>query len=397
MKRLLCLIMTLMLLPVLPAFAEDNTAGALEWAELLEWAEGYKTLAMSQQPLNDPTAAEYQSEDGYAFIYEFGTLYMDRPEMTEESVLKNLVITSPEVEGPRGTKVDMFTSEVLSAYYNENENLAGDHDFAALYVSNTMPGGAMWAWVQRDGQRIMAIQYAVHDQLAAGADGYTDAGLVYTIQENIVAAIRAYGLDVVMDEADVLDNLSAVQDVMDKTAYVQVPVSYVGTDLPPFQESDLSFAGINFLTLTPEAAEAAFGAVREDNWMEDDTGEHIRTMEFAQCELTFIYDKAKANPVLFSMAILVDGIEGPRAVRIGDTFPSVLNRFRYGEGQYDDATMTELLYGKKGVAPYGEVEYGADASATLRYTLRAASGQAVVLHMNFSYMSLSEIMLYFTH
>lgn len=397
MKRLLCLIMTLMLLPIVPALAEDNAAGALELDELLTWANGYKTRALAEAPLNDPTAPEANTEDGYAFIYEFATLYMDRPEMTEDSVLKNLVIVSAEEEAPRGTRVDMFTSDVLASYYNENETLAGDRGFAALYVSNTMPMGAMWGWVQRDGQRIMAIQYAVHDQLASGGDGYTDAGLLYTIQENMVAAIRAYGLDVVIDEADVLDNLSAVEDVMAQTGYVQVPVSYIGTDLSPFQESDLAFAGIDFLTLTPEAAAAAFGAAREDQWMEDDTGEYIRSMEFAQCELTFIYDKNKENPALYSMSILADGIEGPRCVRIGDSFPSVLNRFRYNEGQYDDATMTEVLYGTVGTAPWGSAEYSEDGSATLRYTLRAASGQAVVLHLNFSYMSLNEIMLYFTH
>lgn len=397
MKRLLCLIMTLMLLPVVPALAEDSAAGALEWEELLTWANSYKARALKEQPLNDPTAPEAYSEDGYAFIYEFATLYMDRPEMTEDSVLKNLVIVSAEEEAPRGTKVDMFTSDVLAAYYNENENLAGDRGFAALYLSNTMPMGAMWGWVQRDGQRIMAIQYAVHDQLASGGDGYTDAGLLYTIQENMVAAIRAYGLDVVIDEADVLDNLSAVEDVMGQTAYTQVPVSYIGTDLTPFQESDLAFAGIDFLTLTPESAQAAFGAPREDQWMEDDTGEYIRAMEFAQCELTFVYDKNKENPALYAMSILADGIEGPRCVRIGDSFPSVLNRFRYNEGQYDDATMTEVLYGTAGSDTCGTAEYSEDGSATLRYTLRAASGQAVVLHMNFSYMSLNEIMLYFTH
>lgn len=393
MKRLFCLILAMMLLPILPAFAEENTAGGLELQELLDWAEGYKTRALNAQPLNDPTAPEALSEDGYEFVYEFATLYMDRPEMTEDSVLKNLVITAWGEAGPRNTSVDMYSSEVLAAYYNENENLAGDRDFAALYVSNLMPAGAAWAWVQRDGQRIMAIQYAVHDQLATGGEGYTDAGVVYTFQSDLVAAIRAYGLDAVIDEADVLDNLSNVQAVMDETGYVQFPMSYTGTDLTAFGESDVSFSGVDFLTLTPDAAAAALGECREDLWMEDDTGEHLRMMEFPGCEITFVYDAKKQNPRVESLAIMQDGLEGPRAVRYGDSFASVLNRFRHGEGEYVD--LHEVLYGDPATDTYGLAEYGTDASATLRYAFQAASGQKVVLHMNFEFLELHEILLYF--
>lgn len=392
MKRLFCLMMALLLLPVLPALAEDNTAGALELNEILEWAQGYKVRAMEAQPLNDPAAEEFFSEDGYAFIYDFATLYMDRPEMSEDSVLKNLVVVSPEEEGPRGTRVDMFTSEILEAYYNENPTLAGDKGFAAMYVSDTMPMGAMWAWVQRDGQRIMAIQYAVHDQLAAGGDGYTDTGIVYTIQENLVAAIRAYGLDAVIDGSDVEDNLSGVKSVLEETGYTQVPVSYIGTDLTAFEEADLSFSGVDFLTLTPEKAEEVLGQCLQDNWVEDDTGEYIRVMEFAGCEIIFIYDSSKQNPVVDTFLVTEGAMEGPRCVRIGDTFSSVLTRFRYNEGEYDG--MREALYGETGTAPYGLAEYGADASAVLRYALKTSSGREVVLCMNFTLMRLNEIMIY---
>lgn len=392
MKRLFCLMLTLMLLPILPAMAEESAAGSLELHELLDWAQGYKTRAMETQPLNDPTAPEAYSEDGYAFIYEFATLYMDRPEMTADSVLKNLVIVDPAEEAPHATRVDMFTGEVLSAYYSENEHLDGDAGFAALYVSGGMPEGGAWAWVQRDGQRIMAIQYAVHDQLAAGGEGYTDAGLIYTIQNDLVSAIRAYGLDAVISEAEAQENLSAVQQVAQLTGYTRVPVSYTGTDLTGLGEEDMAFAGENFLALTPEEAVEVLGECREDHWMEDDTGEHIRTMEFAGCEVTFIYDASKQNPRVDSLAIVADGMEGPRGVRVGDTFSSVLNRFRYGEGEYAD--LSETLYGDPATDTYGLAEYGADAAYTLRYAFKAQDGRNVVLHMNFSFMELTEILLY---
>lgn len=393
LKRLLCLLVAMMMLcPALPALAEDGGESALDWEELIQWAESYKERAMNAQPMNDPTEAAAYSEDGYAFIYDFATLYMDRPEMTEESVLKNLVITTADEEGPRGTCIDMLSGDVLIRYYNENERLEGDEGFATLYVSDTMPSGALWAWVQRDGQRIMTIQYAVHEQLSSGGDGYTDAGLVYTIQDNLVAAIRAYGLDSRVEEEDVQNNLNAVEDVMEKTDYAQAPVSYIGTDLNAFGEEDLSFAGISFLTVTPEEAVAVLGECREDSWMEDDTGEYLRTMEFSDCEITFVYDSNKENPRADMITIDMDGMEGPRHVRVGDTFSSVLTRFRYGEGVYEGTT--EILYGQENQAPCGIAEYGEDASATLRYLTRVSDGRDVMMYMGFELMNLKEILIY---
>ena len=392
-KRLICLVMTLVqMLCALPSLAEDNGAGALTWEELEAWAASYKARAMESQPLNDPTEEAAFSEDGYAFIYEFAMLYMDRPEMTEDAVLRGIVITDPEETAPRGTRVDYLASEVLGAYYNENPELDGDSSFAALYLADAMPDGAEWGWVQRDGQRLMTIQYAVHEQLATGGEGYTDAGLIYTIQDNLVAAVRAYGLDARVSESDVRTTLLEVQQVAETTGYAQVPSSYVGTDLEAFQRDDLIFAGMDFLDVTPEEAEALFGAAREDHWMEDE-GAYLRTMEFASCSMTFLYDAKKENPVLEVLTIDMDGMEGPRAVRIGDTFSSVLCRFRYGEGEFDG--FTEALYGQMDAAPYGMAEYGDDASATLYYAMKADNGRTIQLYMPFEQMFLSEITLYY--
>lgn len=392
-KRLICLaIMLVMTLFALPSLAEDNGAGALTWEELEAWAASYKARAMESQPLNDPTEEAAFSEDGYAFIYEFAMLYMDRPEMTEDAVIRSIVVTDPEEVAPHGTRVDYLASEVMNAYYNENPALDGDSSFAALYLADTMPDEALWGWVQRDGQRLMTIQYAVHEQPATGGEGYTDAGLIYTIQDNLVAAIRAYGLDARVTEAEVLDTLAEVQQVATTTGYAQVPTSYVGTDLEVFNRDDLIFAGVDFLALTPEEAEDVFGAAREDHWM-DDEGAYLRTMEFASCSMTFMYDAKKQNPVLEVMTIDMDGMEGPRAVRIGDTFSSVLCRFRYGEGEFDG--FTEALYGTMDAAPYGMAEYGDDASATLYYAMKADNGRTIQLYMPFEQMFLSEITLYY--
>ena len=393
MKKCVALFLALMMVLSLTTAVAESDADALDYDELMDWAEGFKTRALAAgAPLNDPTEEAAYTEDGYAFVYDFATLYMDRPEMTADSVLQAVVVYSPEEQGPRGTGVDQLSSEVLNAFYNENDDLQGDSSFAALYVSDTMPAGALWGWVQRDGQRIETIQYAVHEQLSSGGDGYTDCGLVYTLSDNLVAAIRAYGLNETISADEERSNLDAVQEVSEKTEYAQVPTSINGSELEMFDRDDLIFSGLDFLSLTPEEAEARLGAAQEDDWMEDE-GAYLRSMEFASCTMTFSYDAQKQNPVLEMLSIDMDGLEGPRCVRIGDTLSSVISRFRNGEGDYDGVSR-EVLYGDGENAPYGLAEYGDDATAGLWYAAKLEDGRTVVLSMSFEQMYLSDITLY---
>lgn len=393
MKKCVALFLALMMVLSLTTAVAESDADALDYDELMDWAEGFKTRALAAgAPLNDPTEEAAYTEDGYAFVYDFATLYMDRPEMTADSVLQAVVVYSPEEQGPRGTGVDQLSSEVLNAFYNENDDLQGDSSFAALYVSDTMPAGALWGWVQRDGQRIETIQYAVHEQLSSGGDGYTDCGLVYTLSDNLVAAIRAYGLNETISADEVRSNLDAVQEVSEKTEYAQVPTSINGSELEMFDRDDLIFSGLDFLSLTPEEAVARLGAAQEDDWMEDE-GAYLRSMEFASCTMTFSYDAQKQNPTLEMLSIDMDGLEGPRCVRIGDTLSSVISRFRNGEGDYDGVSR-EVLYGDGENAPYGLAEYGDDATAGLWYAAKLEDGRTVVLSMSFEQMYLSDITLY---
>ena len=393
MKKCVALFLALMMALSLTTAVAESDADALDYDELMDWAEGFKTRALAAgAPLNDPTEEAAYTEDGYAFVYDFATLYMDRPEMTADSVLQAVVVYSPEEQGPRGTGVDQLSSEVLNAFYNENNDLQGDSSFAALYVSDTMPAGALWGWVQRDGQRIETIQYAVHEQLSSGGDGYTDCGLVYTLSDNLVAAIRAYGLNETISADEVRSNLDAVQEVSEKTEYAQVPMSINGSELEMFDRDDLIFSGLDFLSLTPEEAEARLGAAQEDDWMEDE-GAYLRSMEFASCTMIFSYDAQKQNPTLEMLSIDMDGLEGPRCVRIGDTLSSVISRFRNGEGDYDGVSR-EALYGDGENAPYGLAEYGDDATAGLWYAAKLEDGRTVVLSMSFEQMYLSDITLY---
>lgn len=371
---------------------EESQQTALMAGELKEWAKEYLERAMEGELLNDPTAPEAKSEDGYAFIYDFATLYLDGPELDQDSQMNAVVITTDNGADPRGIKVDDSLDALLNAYYSENPTLVGDENFAALYISDMMPETALWAWVQRDGQRVTQVQYAVHDQIASGGSGYTDCGLSFTIQDGFVAAIRAYGLSAQITKEQVEDNLDEVNQVMGYASYFQYPASMLGTDLEPFQQSDLVFSGLDFLHMTPDQTEELMGSVEYEDWMEDG-GNFLQTITAENGAVTFLLNGSKEPLYVDTLNINGPGMEGPRGVRVGDSLSSVIMRFRHSEGEYDGGSR-EVLYGDGETAPFGTAEYGNDASATLRYALSLDNGQTVTLYLEFQWNQLTEIMLY---
>lgn len=390
MKKILCLLLALLLCPVF-ALAEDSAADMLSCKELTVWAQGYIARAAAAEPLNDP--AENLTAEGYEFIYPFATLYADLPQMGEDTKVNTIVLTASEENGPRGVNVNSPLSEVLAAYYSENAELAGNREAAVLYQVDQLPEAAMWAQVNRDGQRVQTVQYAVHEQLASGGEGYSDMGVIYTMAENRVSAVRVYGLSssIAMEEVDdVMYNvmLAAIEE-----DYVQVPFSYVGTELTAFSEEDLVFSGMDFLNVTPESAAALLGEPLSDTWVENGDEGFIRVQTYAGCEMIWLYNKQKTEGSIYMLYITADGLEGPRAVRYGDAFSSVYNRFRNGEGEYQE-DGSELLYGDGATGSFGMANYGYDASATLRYGFDLEDGRKVVLELDFTVMELTAAMLY---
>ena len=87
-----------------------------------------------------------------------------------------------------------------------------------------------------------------------------------------------------------------------------------------------------------------------------------------------------------------DELEGPRAVRVGDSFASVYNRFRNGEGEYQDNDV-EILYGAEAEGDFGAAYYGENASATLRYGVVLEDGRRIILQTEYDVMDCTEIML----
>ena len=390
MKKMLCVLLALLLCPVM-ALAEESLAEPLSYQELMNWAESYLARAKESIPMNNP--AESLTPDGYEFVYDFATLYADTPDMSDDTALNAVVLTVDTENGPRGVNVENAMSEVLGAYYSENPDLLGTSEAAALYTMDLMPASAAWGQVLRDGQRVQTIQYGVHEQLATGGEGYTDAGVIYTMMENRVTAVRVYGLNSRVTLQQVNDVLYGMKTIAARQEYAQVPFSYNGATLAEFALEDLVFSGLDFLALTPETAAQVLGQPASDTWMEDGDNGYARMQVYDGFELTYTYDKNKENCRVYMLLITKDGLEGPRGVRCGDTFASVYNRFRNGEGEYGDDGV-EMLYGENNVGTFGRATYGNDASARLRYGFDLADGRQVILQMEFTVMELSEIILF---
>ena len=387
-RKLMALLMTAALLAAaVPALAADSGSDPLNLDEMRAWSDELLALADASELLNDP-AEEPVTEDGYAFLYDFGTLYFSAPTRGEGSELMGAVVYDENVPGPRGVNTLYTLTQLLGSFYSENEALDGSRTEALIYLGGEIPGGAWWATLQRDGQWVDTVQYAVHELMEEGQ--YTDTGLVFTLQQNTVVAIRAYGLDALISGEEVLDLMEEAEAVGLETGYAMVPVSDNGADLTVFGPEDLFFAGIDFLSCTPGEALEALGEPVFDDRIEDE-GASLRVLGFDDCELVFRTADGGAEELL-SFTITGGDLEGPRALRISDGIAQAMRRFRFGEGAVDGGT--EILYGTPGEGDWGTAEYGDDASATVRYAFALADGRQAVLMVTFEMLELTEITVY---
>lgn len=396
MKKLLGAVCVLLALcaVMLPAFAQEAEETALSYDELMAWVAPYLARAQAQPPLNAPVGEEALSADGYAYIYDFATLYFDKPTLDENTKLNAIVVLSETEQLPRGVNIDASFDQLIKAFYCENDALYGTHDFAYLYLSDTMPMGAMWAWVQRAGQQPQAVQYAVHEQVESQGEGYTDSGLLYTIQANTVVAMRAYGLNKHIDESAVRENLSRVEAVSRDQSYMMYKKSLDGGDVTAFEREDLIFSGMDFLSLTPDNCYQVLGEPLEDVWMEDGESGFLRALTYEYADFTFTFDLNKQNGRLMFVDIFGQGLEGPRGTRLGESFSDILQRFMHSQSPYD-GSMTEVLYGNTDSNDYGVAEYQDGGFSTLRYVTGEGMDEPVTLYLSFEMDELTEIMIYY--
>ena len=144
------------------------------------------------------------------------------------------------------------------------------------------------------------------------------------------------------------------------------------------------------MTAQPEQFEGEL----EDMLIDNEDGTFLRRIDGDGFEAVFTCDEAGQNAQLISYTILSDNLEGPRSVRLGDYFQEDFNRFRNGEGAFDEAAMSEVLYGTVGTAPSGLAEYGTGDEMTLRYVTDTLDGREVELYLHYQNTVLDEIILH---
>ena len=212
MKKAIVFFLTLLLLCGSFSSAWADDAGALAEGELSAWLNQLLLDTRDVQPLNAPVSEESLTEDGYAFLYDFATLYYDKPVLDQHSVLQAVSITDSEYAAPRGITLGADDTALLSTFGWQNPYLMGDGVMAAFYDIDEMPRAAYWSWASHDDEwKLTQVQCAVHVQ--AGTNRYTDVNLVFDLENAVVTDIRLFGLDSFITEADVYANLDAVLDV----------------------------------------------------------------------------------------------------------------------------------------------------------------------------------------
>ena len=382
-KIIMAILLTGMML--LAAFTAGAETGPVTMEEIESFTSLIREKALSQEMLNDPKADEAQSEDGIEMQFEFGLVYVDRAEMTPETEINAIQIMDQDTPGPRGIAIDWEVSQVMEAIPCGNPDMRGTRDRALLYLEGDVENGYRYGLVERDGQRIQAMEYGA-------ADPATGRRLAVTLQisGDGVNAIRVEGLTGRQDGETLTEMYTELEALGGRKAYARVPRSLNGAELEIFQESDLDFSVLSYQTAVPEI----FGSNVEDVLIDNDDGTWLRRVDGDGFSAVFRCDERGMNGELISYTILSPDLEGPRAVRLGDMIHEDLQRFRHGEGEVSEDGTREVLYGQEGSAPYGMAEYGNGDEMSLRYVTRTLSGQEIELLLRYVDTVLTEITLH---
>ncbi|MDD3335009.1 MAG: hypothetical protein PHI98_05760 [Eubacteriales bacterium] len=391
------MIMIICVLCCLPVVGMADGAGALSESELNTWVTQILRESAEETPLNAPVGEEALTEDGYAFLYSFATLYYDKPVLDEASVLKAVVVTDEGFPTVRGIRLGDDASVLMDCYGWQNSMLIGNGAFAALYEMDRLPEAAYWSWAGYENEKLLSLQCAIHVRLEN--DRYTDAGINYAVENGKISAIRVYGLDATISVDEVKKNLVAVESVAaaisgDEPEKEIASQGYlIQNDAAPFGANDLLFGGVNYLNMTEQTAQTLFGKALSEEKVQDDTGAWLLTTKREGLSLSYTLSDESAVLETFSVT---GQLKGPRGVQTGMKADEVIQLFRTdGTGAVADGVG--ILYGDGANAPTGVMESDSDGITALRYTamIQTTSGDRMItLHLSFTSGLLNEWMLY---
>lgn len=388
----LCLALCLTPAPI-AAIADD--AGVLSETELNAWLSKALIRSAGETPMNAPIGEEALTEDGYAFIYSFATFYYDKPILDDQSVLRAVALTDDAYASPRGLKVGGDAAGLISSFGWQNPMLLGDGSFAAFYKLDSLPEAAYWSWARQEGGKLLSVQCAIHVRLPNGL--YTDAGILYAIENNVITAVTIYGLNHGVTEADVRGNLNAVTAVQaaitgDSVEEAPAAVGYtVKNEAEPFQAEDLAFSGVTYPALNEADAVPLFGKALKEDRVKDDTGAWLLTTQ--REGLTLSYTLHEDGSSTLDTLSVSGQLEGPRGVRVGMTVEEALKLF-YSDGAGTVLGGASVLYGDGDSAPTGLMERDESGGTVLRYRTATEAGSVITLHLSFENDHLKEWMVY---
>lgn len=364
MKKLLATLLTLMLLcGALPVMAESEL---LTVDEMLAFCDTLLSDALTLSPV----AAQAHEDGGYVYQYEEYALYSPDSVLTADSRITGVALSNVDalVADMRGIAPGHTLDALLEVYPLDNESLQGTYHEVVLYMAGLLPGTVNVGRAVRDGSHMLVVEHTVY---TTEGENVEKCCMVYTLENNVVIAVQLMldvqdmTLNVAQEE---LDALSALQE---ENAYRV----YASSTPEALTREDLSFSGLDFLTVTPESAVMLLGSTVSDTWAQDGEG-FMRSMQWQDVQLVFSYDGQKNANQLILLQVYGEGVEGPRNLHLGDSPESVTARFEraYNEGA--------LLYGNGETAPYGKYETRDDGSVYILYAAQVEE-ETVLLALTF--------------
>ncbi len=364
MKRILSIVITAVLAAVCLAGAFAD-AEALSRNEMNAWRE-----QLLKDSLADNRYAADAAGDGlYTLTFDWYTLTTDTQRLSSATRILSVFFELVPEEGEqtpadiRGLRPGDSAEQLLAAWPNENESLAGTREEAVLYQTGSLPGQASAGVLKRNGQRAEEVVYSLYQMTT---NGVSLSKVTYTLTGGMIDTIEISFDGEMLTLADAQDELAAILDVQAATEFSAFLSNGESLEAEVFNTDDLLFSGIDFLNVTPDELTALLGDGYEEEWAED--GDRlIRVMEWQAMTAVFVCNADKPPISIDNISMNEDLLMGPRGIIVGDTLDVVLGRFRY-EATGADGIHT-WLYGSVDDGNYAVMDSPYPGQAELHYVL----------------------------
>lgn len=387
MKRLFALLVCLVLTLAAPAALPETPSApeGLKQAEIEQFNHNLLLAAISEQ------LPPFAAEGGYVVRGANYEILLQGEDLSPDSVVLSAAITAPgsrpedeegervetalpapaALTGPRGSLPGMKAADLLALFPNENEFLQGQANSAVLYIEGALPMAVSAGFVLRDRQELQLIEYDVYYQVG---EGVARTGLIYTVENGFVTAIRSYVSSEALSQQDAGKELDRLRELREQAEYTAFGERGSGR----LEREDLTLGGLDFVDTDDQAAIALLGEPVSREALENSDGSTLLILQWDGYEAVF----TKKGDVTRAERLTVNGgsFEGPRGLRLNDTLAQVISRFEHSGGGLDGSGP---LYGdaENQAPPFGLLVPGEESS--LLYYAVNLDGEKVALIAEF--------------